>query len=144
MDIPAPPRPEKIVTVAAAALIKDERFVLIAERPAGKELAGYWELPGGKLDTDERAEDALIRELKEELGISVGWGCLQPFTFVSHAYDHFHLIMPVFAVRQWSGAIMPIEHKNHAWVRPSEMRNYNLAPADLPLIPLLHDYLRTR
>lgn len=142
LDIKAPTYPGKLVMVAAAALIKDEKYVLIAQRPMTKDHGGLWELPGGKMEKDERPEDTLIRELKEELGITVGWGCLHPLTFISHPYSHAHVLMPVYVVRQWKGDLVPTEHTNLAWVRPNQMSDYNLLPADLPLIPVLHDYLR--
>ena len=127
----------KLLLVAAVALIDPDFRVLIAERPAGKQLAGLWEFPGGKVEAGERPEQTLIRELKEELGIAVEEPCLAPLTFASHAYDSFHLLMPLYACRRWSGFVQPLEGQRLKWVKPTELRNYPMPPADEPLIPAL-------
>lgn len=124
----------KVVLVAACALIDADGRVLIAERPAGKSMAGLWEFPGGKVDPGERPEDALIRELKEELGITVNESCLAPLTFASHAYAEFHLLMPLYVCRRWQGVVSPHEGQKLAWVQPNRLREYPMPPADIPLI----------
>ncbi len=124
----------KVVLVAACALIDADGRVLIAERPAGKPMAGLWEFPGGKVDPDERPEDALIRELKEELGIVVTEACLAPLTFASHSYEDFHLLMPLYVCRRWEGLVTPQEGQRLAWVRPNRLKEYRMPPADVPLI----------
>ena len=134
----------KLLLVAAVALIDSDFRVLIAERPAGKQLAGMWEFPGGKVEAGERPEQTLIRELKEELGITVEEPCLAPLTFASHAYVSFHLLMPLYACRRWTGFAQPLEGQRLAWVRPTELRNYPMPPADEPLIPALIELLGTR
>ena len=131
----------KLVLVVAAALIDADGRVLIAQRAEGKTLAGLWEFPGGKLEPGERPEAALIRELHEELGITVKEACLAPLTFASHSYDDFHLLMPLFACRRWEGIAAPQEGQNLAWVRPQNLRDYPMPAADLPLIPILRDWL---
>ena len=131
----------KVVLVAACALIDADGRVLIAERPAGKSMAGLWEFPGGKVDPGERPEDALIRELKEELGIVVKEACLAPLTFASHTYEDFHLLMPLYVCRRFWGVPEPKEGQTLKWVRPRQMRDYPMPPADLPLIPHLIDLL---
>ncbi len=131
----------KILLVTAVALIDPEGRVLLAQRPAGKSLAGLWEFPGGKVDPGETPETALIRELKEELGIDTWSSCLAPLTFASHSYDDFHLLMPLFACRRWQGIASGREGQALAWVRPNQMRDYPMPPADLPLIPILRDWL---
>ncbi|MGE3244848.1 MAG: (deoxy)nucleoside triphosphate pyrophosphohydrolase [Beijerinckiaceae bacterium] len=131
----------KLVLVVAAALIDTDNRILIAQRPEGKQLAGFWEFPGGKVDGGERPEGTLIRELKEELGIDVSEECLAPLTFASHAYEDFHLLMPLYICRKWQGFIEPLEHQALKWVRARELRNYKLPPADIPLIPPLIDLL---
>ena len=108
--------------------------VLLAQRPAGKPMAGLWEFPGGKVESGERPEDSLIRELKEELGIVVREACLAPLTFASHAYPEFHLLMPLFVCRRWDGTVTPREGQRLAWVRPNRLREYPMPPADEPLI----------
>jgi 8-oxo-dGTP diphosphatase len=123
-----------LLLVAACALIDVDGRVLIAERPAGKPLAGLWEFPGGKVHEGERPEDTLIRELKEELGITVSEACLAPLTFASHAYPDFHLLMPLFVCRRWEGIVAPLEGQRLAWVRPNKLRDYPMPPADEPLI----------
>lgn len=124
----------KLVLVAAVALIDADGRVLIAERPAGKTLAGLWEFPGGKVEDGERPEEALIRELDEELGITVREACLAPLTFASHAYAEFHLLMPLYVCRRWEGTVMAREGQKLAWVRPNRLRDYPMPPADTPLI----------
>ena len=131
----------KIVLVAAVALIDADGRVLLAQRPEGKSLAGLWEFPGGKVEAGETPEAALIRELKEELGIDTWQSCLAPLTFASHAYPEFHLLMPLFACRKWQGTATPREGQTLAWVRPAALRDYPMPPADLPLIPILRDWL---
>jgi 8-oxo-dGTP diphosphatase len=124
----------KILLVAACALIDPDGRVLLAERPAGKPMAGLWEFPGGKVDDGERPEDTLIRELHEELGIIVNDACLAPLTFASHSYADFHLVMPLYVCRRWEGSVMPLERQRLAWVRPNRLREYPMPPADEPLV----------
>jgi 8-oxo-dGTP diphosphatase len=124
----------KVVLVAACALIDGDGRVLIAQRPAGKPMAGLWEFPGGKIDADERPEDALIRELNEELGITVKEACLAPLTFASHSYDDFHLLMPLYVCRRWEGIVSAQEGQSLKWVRPNRLKDYPMPPADVPLI----------
>jgi 8-oxo-dGTP diphosphatase len=124
----------KVVLVAACALVDADGRVLIAQRPAGKPMAGLWEFPGGKVDAGERPEDALIRELKEELGIVVKEACLAPLTFASHSYEDFHLLMPLYVCRRWEGTVTPHEGQTLAWVRPNRLKEYPMPPADIPLI----------
>jgi 8-oxo-dGTP diphosphatase len=124
----------KVVLVAACALIDADGRVLIAQRPAGKSMAGLWEFPGGKVDPGERPEVALIRELKEELGIVVNEACLAPLTFASHTYEDFHLLMPLYVCRRWEGTVTPHEGQKLAWVRPNRLREYPMPAADIPLI----------
>jgi 8-oxo-dGTP diphosphatase len=131
----------KIVLVVACALIDSDGRVLIAQRPAGKNLAGLWEFPGGKMEAGERPEDTLIRELREELGIEVKEPCLAPFTFASHSYADFHLLMPLYVCRRWEGTPQPLEHPAIKWVRPKDLTQYPMPPADIPLIPMLRDLL---
>ena len=123
-----------IVLVAACALIDADGRVLLAERPAGKSMAGLWEFPGGKVEPGERPEQTLIRELKEELGIAVSEACLAPLTFASHAYPAFHLLMPLYVCRRWEGTVIAREGQRLAWVRPNRLRDYSMPPADEPLI----------
>ena len=131
----------KILLVSAVALIDTEGRVLLAQRPPGKSLAGLWEFPGGKVDPGETPEAALIRELREELGIETKASCLAPLTFASHSYEDFHLLMPLFACRRWEGIAQAQEGQTLAWVRPERLRDYPMPPADLPLIPILRDWL---
>lgn len=131
----------KIVLVSAVALIDADGRVLLAQRPEGKSLAGLWEFPGGKVEPAETPEAALIRELREELGIETKASCLAPLTFASHSYETFHLLMPLFACRRWEGIATGREGQNLAWVRPEKLRDYPMPPADLPLIPILRDWL---
>ncbi len=130
-----------VVVVAAVALIDADGRVLLARRPEGKPMAGLWEFPGGKVDAGETPETALIRELEEELGITVPARCLAPLTFASHGYAAFHLLMPLYVCRVWKGAITAREGQELAWVRPARLADYPMPPADAPLIPLLRDLL---
>jgi 8-oxo-dGTP diphosphatase len=134
-------RTVKIVLVVACALIDVDGRVLLAQRPEGRAMAGLWEFPGGKVETGEKPEETLIRELKEELGIDVKEACLAPLTFASHAYDDFHLMMPLYVCRRWDGTPAALEGQQLAWVRPNKLRDYPMPPADLPLIPHLQDLL---
>ena len=131
----------KTLLVSAVALIDAEGRILLAQRPEGKSLAGLWEFPGGKVEPGETPEAALIRELKEELGIDTWQSCLAPLTFASHSYDDFHLLMPLFACRRWQGIASPQEGQKLAWVRAQNLRDYPMPPAGLPLIPILLDWL---
>ncbi len=131
----------KLLLVVAAALVDADGRVLLAQRPKGKQLEGLWEFPGGKVDVGERPEDALIRELKEELGIEVKAACLAPLTFASHAYDDFHLLMPLYVCRKWEGFVRPLDGQALKWVKPKDMRSYPMPPADAPLIAHLQDLL---
>jgi 8-oxo-dGTP diphosphatase len=124
----------RVVLVAACALVDADGRVLIAQRPAGKPMAGLWEFPGGKIESDELPEQTLIRELKEELGIVVKEDCLAPLTFASHAYADFHLLMPLYICRRWDGTVAPLEAQQLAWVKPNRLRDYPMPPADVPLI----------
>jgi 8-oxo-dGTP diphosphatase len=130
----APPAPVKVVLVAACALVDPDGRVLIAQRPPGRPMAGLWEFPGGKIEPGERPEETLIRELKEELGIVVTEPCLAPFTFASHAYPDFHLLMPLFVCRRWTGAPTALEGQALKWVKPNKLREFPMPRADLPLI----------
>ncbi len=131
----------KILLVVAVALIDADDRVLIAQRPEGKALAGLWEFPGGKIDQGERPEAALIRELKEELGITVKEACLAPLTFASYAYPEFHLLMPLYVCRRWEGFVQSREGQALKWVRAKDLREYPMPPADEPLIPPLVELL---
>jgi 8-oxo-dGTP diphosphatase len=131
----------KVILVSAVALIDADGRVLLAQRPEGKSMAGLWEFPGGKVEADETPEAALIRELQEELGIDTWQSCLAPLTFASHSYEEFHLLMPLFACRKWQGIPQSREGQRLAWVRPTDLRSYPMPPADLPLIPILRDWL---
>ena len=131
----------KIVLVAAVALVDKDGRVLLSQRPAGKQLAGLWEFPGGKVEAGERPETALIRELKEELGIDVAESCLAPLTFASHAYADFHLLMPLYVCRRWKGQVVGAEGQAIAWARPQKLKDYPMPPADVPLIPHRVDLL---
>jgi len=136
---------KSVILVVAAALIDPDGRVLIAQRPPGKAMAGLWEFPGGKLELGETPEQALIRELHEELGITVKEPCLAPFTFASHDYAGFHLLMPLYLCRRWDGMPMPREHKAIKWIRPKELiadpAQFPMPAADLPLLPMLRDLL---
>ena len=135
------PEALKLLFVVAAALVDPDNRVLIAQRPEGKALAGLWEFPGGKLAPGERPEAALIRELDEELGITVKEACLAPLSFASHAYPDFHLMMPLWVCRRWEGFVSSREGQALKWVRPGKLRDYPMPPADEPLIPPLIDLL---
>jgi 8-oxo-dGTP diphosphatase len=130
-----------VILVVACALVDADKRVLIAQRPEGKTLAGLWEFPGGKVEPDERPEATLIRELQEEIGITVREACLAPLTFASHAYEDFHLLMPLYICRRWDGEVTAREGQNLAWVRANKLRDYKMPPADIPLIPHLIDLL---
>ena len=132
----------RLLLVVAAALVDTDGRVLIAQRPKGKTLEGLWEFPGGKIDGDERPEDALIRELREELGVTVKPPCLAPLAFASHAYDDFHLLIPLYVCRKWEGFVRPLDGQALKWVWPQDLRRYPMPPADEPLIPHLVDLLR--
>src|SRR2546427_8347236 len=127
----------KLVLVAACALVDTDGRVLIAQRPAGRPMAGLWEFPGGKVEAGERPEETLIRELKEGVGIVVKEACLAPLTFASHSYPDFHLLMPLYVCRRWSGTVTPKEGQRLAWVKPNRLKEYPMPPADTPLIPHL-------
>jgi 8-oxo-dGTP diphosphatase len=129
------------VLVAAAALIDVDGRVLICRRPKGKHMEGMWEFPGGKVEAGETLETCLIRELFEELGITVAKNCLSPFVFATHAYDSFHLIMPLFLLRRWDGIVTAKEHEALAWVKPARLQDYPMPPADAPLVAWLRDLL---
>jgi len=131
----------KIVLVSAVALIDRDSRVLLAQRPEGKSMAGLWEFPGGKVEHGETPETALIRELEEELGIGTWASCLAPLTFASHTYESFHLLMPLFACRKWEGTPASREGQALRWVRPNDLRDYPMPAADLPLVPVLRDWL---
>lgn len=131
----------KTLLVVAVALVDDDNRVMIAQRPKGKPMAGLWEFPGGKVETGETPEVALIRELKEELAIDVTEACLAPFTFASHTYEKFHLLMPLYVCRRWSGTPRPNEGQTLKWVRANQLSNYEMPPADIPLIAMLRDLL---
>ena len=131
----------KLVLVSAVALIDADGRILLAQRPEGKSMAGLWEFPGGKIEDGETPEVALIRELKEELGIDTWQSCLAPIGFASHSYDDFHLLMPVFACRKWEGQVQARENQQLAWVHTRDLRKYEMPAADVPLIPVLRDLL---
>ncbi len=128
-----------MILVVACALVDGDGRVLVAERPAGKNMAGLWEFPGGKVEADETPEAALTRELKEELSIDVTAACLAPLSFASHAYDDFHLLMPLYVCRKWDGQIVPREGQNTKWLRPRYLFDLPMPPADKPLIAALRD-----
>ena len=138
---PPPLGSRPMVLVAAVALVDADGRVLIAQRPAGKSMAGLWEFPGGKVDAGETPEHALVRELHEELGIETAASCLAPIAFASHGYETFHLLMPVFACRKWAGTPQPREGQALKWVMPGELSRYPMPPADVPLVALLRDLL---
>ena len=129
----------RLLLVAAVALLDQDGRVLIARRPDGKDMAGLWEFPGGKVEPHERPEDTLLRELQEELGITVREACLAPLSFASHAYDDFHLLMPLYVCRRWDGLVQAREGQALKWVRPRQLRDYAMPPADEPLIPAIID-----
>jgi 8-oxo-dGTP diphosphatase len=130
-----------LLLVAACALVDVDGRILIAQRPEGKSLAGLWEFPGGKVEPGETPEACLVRELKEELDIEVSQACLAPFVFASHAYDSFHLLMPLWLCRRWTGAPRAVEHQALAWVKPQRLADYPMPPADEPLVAHLRDFL---
>ena len=131
----------KITLVSAVALIDKDGRILLAQRPKGKPMAGLWEFPGGKIESGETPEVALVRELKEELGIDTWKSCLAPLAFASHAYDDFHLLMPLFVCRKWEGVPRPRENQVLKWVGKQDLRSYEMPAADVPLIPILCDWL---
>ena len=131
----------KLLLVVAVALVDADGRVLIAQRPPGKQLAGLWEFPGGKMEPGERPEETLIRELREELGIETKAACLAPLTFASHPYDDFHLLMPLYVCRRWEGFVQSREHQALKWVRARDLKDHPMPPADEPLIPVLVDLL---
>ena len=133
--------PKRISLVVACALVDEDNRVLIAKRPDDRHMGGLWEFPGGKVDRDELPEDALIRELEEELGIDVTRSCLAPLTFASHGYEEFHLLMPLYICRIWEGDVVAKEGQELAWVRPSRLSEYEMPPADEPLRAILRDLL---
>jgi len=133
--------PKRLLLVAACALIDADGRVLIAQRPQGKQLAGLWEFPGGKVEPGETPEECLIRELREEIGVETQAACLAPLTFASHSYDDFHLLMPLYVCRRFSGIAEPREAQALKWVQPARLRDYPMPPADAPLIPFLVDLL---
>ena len=137
----SPPSEAPVVLVAAVALVDVDGRVLIAQRPEGKSMAGLWEFPGGKVEPGETPEACLIRELKEELAIDVTASCLDPFTFASHAYDDFHLLMPLYLCRVWEGIVTAQEGQALKWVRPAKLADYPMPPADEPLVAMLRDFL---
>jgi len=139
--VPTPGHTPPTLLVSAVALIDADGRILLTQRPAGKEMAGLWEFPGGKVEKGETPEAALIRELHEELGIDTAQSCLAPIAFASHAYEKFHLLMPLFACRIWHGTPQPREGQQLAWVRIQKLRDYPMPPADEPLIALLRDFL---
>ena len=139
--VPAPKARLPVVTVVAVALLDADNRVLLAQRPEGKHLAGSWEFPGGKLEPGETPEAALIRELKEELGVDIRTSCLAPLAFVSHSYEKFHLLIPLYVCRTWRGRVTPHEGKKLAWVASQRLRDYPMPPADEPLIAPLCDLL---
>jgi 8-oxo-dGTP diphosphatase len=138
---PAFSEPVGLIVVVAVALIDSDNRVLLAQRPAGKSHGGLWEFPGGKIEPGETPEAALVRELKEELGIEVPQRCLAPLTFASHTYGERHLLMPLYVCRNWQGDPEPLEGQSLAWVRKDKLRSYPMPPADAPLIPFLQDLL---
>jgi 8-oxo-dGTP diphosphatase len=133
--------PKKLLLVAACALVDADGRVLIAQRPEGKQLAGLWEFPGGKVEPGETPEETVVREMEEELGIETKVACLAPLTFASHSYDNFNLLMPLYVCRRYWGIPQAKEHTALKWVRPNKLRDYPMPPADAPLIPFLIDLL---
>ena len=133
--------PANVVLVSAVALVDVDGRVLVQQRPADKHLGGTWEFPGGKVHDGETPEQALVRELNEELAIDITESCLAPFTFASHAYDEFHLFMPLYICRTWMGQVTGVEGQALKWLRPNDMRNLDMPPADVPLVAMLRDFL---
>ena len=133
--------PRRLVSVVACALIDPDGRVLIAQRPADKPMGGLWEFPGGKIEAGETPEETLIRELKEELGVDTAESCLAPFAFASHGYPDFHLLMPLYVCRRWTGTPTALEGQELAWVRPQRLADYPMPPADRPLVAMLQDLL---
>ncbi len=138
---PALPLVPPLVLVVACALVDTDGRVLICKRPEGKALAGLWEFPGGKVEPGEGPEAALIREMDEELGITITASCLAPFVFASHSYETFHLLMPLYLCRRWEGVVVAKEHAALAWVKPNALSTYAMPPADAPLVAYLRDFL---
>jgi 8-oxo-dGTP diphosphatase len=130
-----------LLVVVACVLVDTDDRILLAQRPKGRSMAGLWEFPGGKLEQGETPEACIIRELKEELGITVKPACLAPLTFASHGYEKFHLLMPLYVARRWEGVATPLEGQNLSWVRLNELRSYDMPPADEPLVAMLFDLL---
>jgi len=130
-----------LLLVAACALVDPDGRVLVTRRPEGKAMAGLWEFPGGKVEAGETPEATLVRELKEELGVDTWSSCLAPLTFASHAYDDFHLLMPLYVCRTWEGIARPLEGQALKWLRPRDLRGLDMPPADAPLIAPLIDLL---
>lgn len=137
----AQPAGKRLLLVAACALLDEDNRILLAQRPEGKQLAGLWEFPGGKIEPGETPEQALIREIGEELGVIINPACLAPLTFASHSYESFHLLMPLYYCRRWEGEITSREGQKLAWVRANRLSEYPMPPADIPLIPILRDML---
>jgi 8-oxo-dGTP diphosphatase len=135
------PETKPLLLVAAAALVDVDGRVLICQRPQGKQMAGLWEFPGGKVEAGETPEACLIRELQEELGIAVTHACLAPFVFASHSYEGFHLLMPLYLLRRWAGVVQRREHAALAWVKPNALSDYPMPPADEPLVAWLRDLI---
>lgn len=131
----------RILHVVACALVDQDGRILLTQRPEGRSMAGLWEFPGGKIEPGESPEEALIRELWEEIGIDTSANCLAPFTFASHAYETFHLLMPLYICRKWQGQVTAKEGQNTRWVRPAALQDYPMPPADIPLIAMLRDFL---
>ncbi|MCP4932693.1 MAG: 8-oxo-dGTP diphosphatase MutT [bacterium] len=130
-----------LLVVVACVLVDRDSKILLAQRPKGRSMAGLWEFPGGKMEQGETPEVCIIRELKEELGITAKAACLAPLTFASHAYEDFHLLMPLYVARRWQGVVTPLEGQKLAWVRLNELRSYEMPPADEPLVAMLFDLL---
>ena len=141
LPVKKPDGPANTVLVSAVALIDIDGRVLLAQRPEGKSMAGLWEFPGGKVEDGELPESALVRELREELGIDITESCLAPLTFASHVYDDFHLLMPLYICRVWKGDVTPLEGQQLKWLRPIDMGSVQMPPADVPLVALLRDWL---
>ena len=131
----------QVLLVVGVALIDVDGRILLAQRPEGKRMSGLWEFPGGKVEPGETPEQALVRELSEELGIKTWNSCLAPLTFASYAYEKFHLLMPLFVCRKWEGVVLPKENQELKWVYSKELKNYPMPPADVPLIPILRDWI---